>query len=71
MKIHWGQIVIIVLIIVFAGTIAVCVWYYFAIYVPVVAHLEKNQAYFDSVYSLYLQHDLRQSTTVQGILNNF
>ncbi len=69
--IPWGQIFLYAMLAVFSITIIVCVWYYFVIYVPVVKHLEKNQVYFDSIYAEYQKHDLRQSTTVQQILNNF
>ena len=42
----WKQIIIIVLIGMSAFVVALCVWYYFAAYLPVVQHLSKNQGIF-------------------------
>lgn len=70
-KPKWGKILIVVLIGLLTLVIVLCIWYYFAIYVPVVRHLSANQAYFDSVYSLYQEHALRESTTIPAILNHF
>lgn len=67
----WKQIIVIVFIGLLVLVIALCIWYYFAAYLPVVQHLTKNQAYFDTVYSLYSEHELRASTTIPQILNNF